>query len=93
MDYRMYSGTVPAGKNVVTLIKDSLKEQGIMINTPLKFIGFECANTTFKLNGHKESIAAPSNGYFITPYAGDRFMPIYNLVFDEDFYGTIYYII
>lgn len=93
MDYRMYSGGAPAGKNVVALIKESLKQQRIKVDGPLKFVGFEGAGTTFKLNGHAEVITTPSSGYFITPYAGDRFMPIYNLEFEQDFSGPIYYII
>lgn len=93
MDYRMYSGECPAGENVVSLIKESLKSQRIKVDGPLKFVGFEGAGITFKLNGHTEVTKVPSTGYFITPYAGDRFMPVYSLVFEKDFIGDIYYII
>lgn len=94
MDYRMYSGGAPAGENVVTLIKESLKEQGIKINSPLRFVGFEgSAGMMFHLNDHEEPIAIPSTGKFITPFNGERFMPIYSLVFDGGFSGNIYYIV
>lgn len=94
MDYRMYSGGAPAGENVVPLIKESLKEQHIKVDGPLKMVAFEgSAGTTFKLNGHDEVTAIPSTGKFYTPYAGDRFMPIYSLIFDGAFTGNIYYII
>ena len=94
MDYRMYTGPIPANKNVVPLIKDFLKNQGIKVDGPLKMVAFEGeAGVEFKLNTHKEKSAIPSTGRFVTPYGGDRFMPIYNLTFIEDFNGNIYYII
>lgn len=94
MDYRMYSGGAPAGKNVVPLIKESLKAQGIKVDGPLKMVAFEgTSGTKFKLNQHAEYTAIPSTGKFFTPYAGDRFMPIYNLAFENAFSGNIYYII
>ena len=94
MDYRMYSGGAPAGKNVIPLIKESLKAQGIKVDGPLKMVAFEgSSGTKFKLNSHDEETAIPSTGRFVTPYAGDRFMPVYNLTFTEAFSGDIYYII
>jgi hypothetical protein len=51
MDYRMYSGGASAKQNVVPLIKESLKAQGIKVDGPLKMIAFEGdAGTEFKLN-------------------------------------------
>ncbi len=51
MDYRMYSGGAPAGKNVIPLIKESLKAQGIKVDGPLKMVAFEgSSGTKFKLN-------------------------------------------
>lgn len=93
MDYRMYSGGIPAGKNAVEIIKKSLKEQGINVKTPLKFIGFEgSAGTTFYLNSHKEVTKIPQTGKFVTPFDGDKYMPIYRLEFVSAFSGDIYYI-
>lgn len=51
------------------------------------------AGTKFKLNNHKEAMEIPSSGKFYTPYGGERFMPIYSLVFETAFSGNIYYII
>lgn len=97
MDYRMYNGEtnpIPAGENVVTLIKESLKLQGITVNCPLKFIGFEGpVATEFYLNGHEEPMEIPSSGSFVTPFTGDRYMPVYSLVFAQSFEGKIYYIL
>lgn len=94
MDYRMFSEGCPAGKDVVTLIRKSLKEQGITLTTPLRFVGFEGApGTTFTLNNHKEKTKIPSSGAFITPFNGDKGMNIYKLVFDSSFSGDIYYIV
>ena len=94
MDYRMYSDGAPAGKNVVPLIKKSLKEQGIKVDGPLKMVAFEGnSGTKFKLNQHKEFTEIPSTGQFTTPYSGERYMPIYNLTFESAFDGNIYYII
>lgn len=94
MDYRMYTGPIPAHKNVIPLIKDSLKNQGIKVDGPLKMVAFEgVAGTEFKLNTHEEKSAIPSTGKFSTPYAGNYFMPIYNLTFEKAFNGNIYYII
>ena len=55
MDYRMYSG-VPAGKNVLKLIEEHLREQGQVKvgQLILDFVGFEgAAGTTFTLNNQK----------------------------------------
>ena len=94
MDYRMYSGDIKAGENVVSLIKQELKRQNIKMTTPLKFVGFQgMPGTEFKLNGHKEIMKIPTGGSFITPYTGERFMSIYSLVFEENFNGDIYYIV
>lgn len=94
MDYRMYSGGATAGENVVPVIIDSLNSNGEKQRAPLKMVAFEAAaGTLFTLNNHPEKTAVPSNGKFFTPYGGDRFMPIYSLVFDSDFSGNIYYII
>lgn len=94
MDYRMYSCNCAAGENIVSLIKESLKSQGITAHTPLKFIGFEATpGTMFKINKNKDAMAVPSVGKFISPFAGDRYMPIYHLEFLEGFQGNIYYII
>lgn len=94
MDYRMYSGCIKKDENVVTKILKDLKDQGIQCGNFLKFVGFEGEKgTKFHLNSHRESTEIPSNGKFITPYAGDRYMSIYSLVFEQDFKGHIYYII
>ena len=94
MDYRMYADGAEAGKNVVDLIKKSLKDQGIKVPGPLKMIAFEGdEGTKFKLNTHAEFMEIPSTGKFCTPYHGTYFMPIYNLTFEQSFSGNIYYII
>ena len=94
MDYRMYAGGATAGKNVVPEIIKSLNNNGESIRGPLKMVAFEAdAGTMFKLNGHPEETAVPSSGKFYTPYSGDRFMPIYSLIFTNNFSGNIYYII
>lgn len=94
MDYRMYSCNCQAGENVVSLIKESLKSQGITAHTPLKFIGFEAPpGTTIRLNKNKDVMVVPSAGKFISPYSGDRYMPIHHLEFLDGFTGNIYYII
>lgn len=94
MDYRMYSGGATAGRNVVQDIIKSINSAGEHQRGPLKMVAFEgAAGTSFKLNDHAESTVIPSTGQFYTPYGGDRFMPIYRLVFDQDFNGNIYYII
>jgi len=96
MDYRMYSGNVPAGKNVVELIQQHLENQK-QVKTDklvLSFIGFEgTPGTKFTLNNHKDKMMIPSSGSFITPYTGERGMNIFSLVFDERFDGYIYYIV
>jgi hypothetical protein len=45
MDYKMFkpANGIPANKNVVALIKESLKKDGINIGAPLRFVGFEAA--------------------------------------------------
>lgn len=94
MDYRMYTGGAIAGKNVVPEIIKSLNDNGESLRGPLKMVAFEtAAGTTFKLNSHTEIIAVPSTGKFYTPFSGDRFMPIYSLIFTNNFTGNIYYII
>lgn len=94
MDYRMYSGGVPAGKNVVSLIIKQLNDNGEKQRAPLKMVAFEgAAGVAFSLNNHTDKMVIPSTGAFYTPYSGDRFMPIYSLVFDNAFSGNIYYII
>lgn len=94
MDYRMYSGGAPAGKNVVPLIIKSINDQGENQRAPLKMVAFEgTAGTSFSLNNHKDKMVIPSCGSFYTPYGGDRFMPIHSLIFDNAFNGNIYYII
>lgn len=95
MDYRMYSEGAPAGADVVTLIKESLKSKGVKLTSaPLKMIAFEgSAGTRFFLNGHVEPTEIPSTGQFITPYSGAYYMSIYKLVFEQAFFGNIYYIL
>lgn len=94
MDYRMYSEGATAGKNVVPDIIKSLNNSGNSLRGPLKMVAFEgAAGTSFRLNDHAEATVIPSTGQFYTPYGGDRFMPIYKLIFDQDFSGNIYYII
>lgn len=98
MDYKMYSptGSIPANKNVVTLIKESLKKDGLTLNSPLRFVGFEAtAGTQFYLNGVTNSnlMEVPSCGKFITPFDGERGVPVYSLIFKNSFSGNIYYIL
>lgn len=95
MDYRMYSGGAPAGEDVVELIREDLKSHGFKCaNLKLDFIGFEApAGTSFKLNDDTNSMVVPSNGKFITPYDGERYLTIRKFVFDQGFSGNIYYII
>lgn len=94
MDYRMYSGGADAGQEVVALIKESLKNQNIKTDAPLKMVAFEGSEgTKFYLNGHAEATEIPSTGQFVTPYGGAFYMPIYKLTFEESFSGNIYYII
>lgn len=98
MDYKMFKarGGIPANKNVVSLIKESLAKDGIKINAPLRFIGFEAApSTQFYLNGQTGSdlMEVPSGGYFITPFDGERGANIHYLSFKNNFNGLIYYII
>lgn len=96
MDYRMYKPTaaIPAGTNVIDLIKQELKTKGIITHTPFHFIGFNGnPGTEFYLNDSNSSMEIPDSGYFITPYFGERFMPVFNLSFVENFDGKIYYII
>lgn len=96
MDYRMYKGTIPAGKNAVEIIQKHLEEQNEVRTNKLvlDFVGFEgAAGTTFSLNKHKDKMAIPKTGYFITPHCGDDYMKITSLVFDSAFTGSIYYII
>ena len=51
MDYRMYTGGVSAGENVVDKIKTELEREGLKITKPLRWIGFEGdAGTKFTLN-------------------------------------------
>lgn len=94
MDYRMYSNGVSAGKNAVSEIIKFLNENGEHQRGPLKMVAFEGeAGLSFKLNDHAELMEIPSTGKFYTPYTGDRFMPIYSLIFTGNFTGKIYYII
>lgn len=94
MDYRMYSQGATAGKNVVPEIIKFINNNGDSVRGPLKMVAFEAAEgTSFRLNNHPEEIAVPSSGNFYTPYNGERFMPIYSLIFTNDFNGNIYYII
>lgn len=97
MDYKMFKPTssIPAGKNVVSLIKESLKQDGITLNAPLRFIGFEASpGIQFYLNGTKEAnlMEVPSSGNFITPFDGERGVSIHYLAFKNSFSGSIYYI-
>lgn len=94
MDYRMYTGGISAGKNAVSEIIKSLNENGEHQRGPLKMVAFEGpAGTSFVLNDHAEKIKIPTTGKFYTPYTGERFMPIWSLIFDTNFSGNIYYII
>ena len=94
MDYRMYSKGATAGRNVVPEIIKSLNNSGDTVRGPLKMVAFEGEpGLSFRLNNHPEEITIPSSGNFYTPYNGERFMPIYSLIFTENFNGDIYYII
>lgn len=95
MDYRMYTANVGANEEVVSLIKESLKQtDNITSVTPFRFIGFEGdTGTQFYLNGSTNPMEIPSCGYFITPFDGERCMPIYSLKFAQSFTGSIYYIL
>lgn len=98
MDYKMFkpNGGIPANKNVVALIKESLKKDSIKIGAPLRFVGFEATpGTQVYLNGQTKSdlIEVPSNGKFITPFNGERGANIHYLSFTSNFDGSIYYII
>lgn len=98
MDYKMFKpdSGIPANKNVVTLIKESLKKDGINIGAPLRFVGFEAApGVEFYLNGTTESdkMEVPSVGSFITPFDGERGANVHYLAFTNSFSGAIYYII
>lgn len=47
------------------------------------FLGFEAAEgTQLKINGMPNRV--PSNGYFITPYNGERFISIQSVSFDKE---------
>lgn len=97
MDYKMFkpAGGIPANKNVVSLIRESLKKDGINIGAPLRFVGFEAtAGTQFYLNGTTDSdkMEVPSCGNFITPFDGERGANIHHLSFVNNFSGAIYYI-
>ena len=60
----------------------------------LDFVGFEgAAGTKFTINKHKDKMAIPACGHFITPYDGDKYVKITSLVFDQAFTGDIYFII
>ena len=95
MDYRMYKPTaaIPAGTNVIDLIKQELRTKGIITHTPFRFIGFEAtAGTSFSLNNPDNKLEVPSCGSFITPFNGERGSYIYSLIFDVPFSGNIYYV-
>ena len=95
MDYRMYTGSVPAGKNLITLIKEDLENKGYKVpNLSIDFIGFEAAaGTEFTLNDSSNVMEVPSCGKFITPFDGERYLKIKSLVFSQAFSGNVYYII
>lgn len=95
MDYRMYKANVSANEEVVSLIKESIKQiDNIKSDAPFRFIGFQGdAGTEFYLNNSNVAMEIPDCGYFITPFDGERYMPIYSLKFDQAFDGNIYYII
>lgn len=85
---------VAAGEDAVKKIYEQLHRQTGYYNTRfvLKFIGFEAdQGVSFKINNVPNQV--PSTKYFITPYGGNYYMPIYSLIFDSDFSGDIYYII
>ena len=90
----MYSGSIPADTNVVDLIQKDLKDEGLNVKNPLRWIGFEGpAGTTFILNNQKKTMSIPQCGSFVTPFDGETFMPIYSLKFTSSFSNNIYYII
>lgn len=94
MNYRMYSGGAPSGKNVVELIKEDLKKIGYN-QEPfyLDFVGFEgSTGTEFTIN-KDNTLKIPKCGYFITPYTTERHERINSLIFTSAFTGNIYYII
>lgn len=95
MDYRMITVSASNNDNIVDLISQRLNEQGWKNNNlKLHFVGFEApAGTRFYLNNQKDAIKVPKGGKFITPYNGERYMNIFNLKFESDFNGDIYYII
>lgn len=95
MNYRMITISAGANDDVVKMIQTNLEKKGeLFLNFSLKFIGFEApAGTQLILNNNDEGITVPSNGKFITPFNGDYYMHIRNLVFPNGFSGNIYYII
>ena len=95
MDYRMWKGTVNANENVVPIIiQDAVQSDGLRHSDRIYFVGFNGdPGTEFYLNNSKSPMEIPDSGYFITPYFGERFMPVFSLSFAENFDGKIYYII
>ena len=95
MNYRMFTASAGATDDVVQLIKKDLESKGEKFpQFALKFIGFEApAGTRLILNNNDEGIAVPSNGKFVTPFNGDKYMFIRSLVFPAGFSGNLYYII
>lgn len=97
LNYRMFSGTIPAGENAVEIIKKHLEDnEGFKTaKLTLDFVGFEAPKgTSFTLNNQKDKISVPSSEYFITPYLdSNHYMSIESLIFDSSFSGNIYYII
>ena len=95
MDYRMWKGTVNANENVVPIIiQDAVNSDGLRRSDRIYFVGFNGdPGTEFYLNNSNSPMEIPDSGYFITPYFGERFMPVFSLSFAENFDKKIYYII
>lgn len=95
MDYRMWKGTVNANENVVPIIiQDAVNSDELRHSDRIYFVGFNGdPGTEFYLNNSNSPMEIPDSGYFITPYFGERFMPVFSLSFAKNFDGKIYYII
>lgn len=91
-NYRCFSVSAGADENIIPIIYKELQKEGYTSpKFQLHFVGFEAAaGTEFKIN--KNPMKVPSNGYFISPYDGERYLNIYSLTFDNgcsglDIYG------
>lgn len=82
MDLRMIKVTAAANQDIIPLIFAELENEGEKHSEyQLDYIGFEAtAGTTFKINDN--SMEVPSNGHFVTPYEGDRYLRIRQFSFN-----------